>query len=73
MRPFRWRGLLLTVLAAALMLVLLISGCGGPRVNYALPKDLCSLPVSQDLIRPFFPPGDQVEFAIGRVQHIRSQ
>lgn len=48
--------------AAVLSLTLLASGCGGPQVNYAIPKDLCGIPVSRDLIRPFFPPGDRVEF-----------
>lgn len=48
--------------AAVSSLILLASGCGGPQVNYALPKDLCGLPIQQDLIRPFFPPGDRIEF-----------
>ncbi|MEE4423574.1 hypothetical protein [Streptomyces bugieae] len=48
--------------AAVSSLILLASGCGGPQVNYALPKDLCGIPVHQDLIRPFFPPGDRIEF-----------
>ncbi|MFF4290830.1 hypothetical protein ACFY0R_36840 [Streptomyces sp. NPDC001633] len=48
--------------AAVASLILLASGCGGPQVNYALPKDLCGIPIHQDLIRPFFPPGDRIEF-----------
>ncbi|UQA91424.1 hypothetical protein [Streptomyces halobius] len=48
--------------AAVLSLVLLASGCGGPQVNYAIPKDLCGVTVDQNLLRPFFPPGDRIQF-----------
>ncbi|MGW7487564.1 hypothetical protein [Streptomyces sp. NPDC054786] len=48
--------------AAALSLALAASGCGGPEVNYAIPSNICGLSVGRDLLQPFFPPGDRVEF-----------
>jgi hypothetical protein len=51
-----------TLAAAGLSLAVIVSGCGSPQVNYAVPKDLCGLPVKSDLVRPFFPPGDRVQF-----------
>ncbi|GAU71098.1 putative hypothetical protein [Streptomyces sp. NBRC 110611] len=48
--------------AAALSLILLASGCGGPQVNYAIPEEVCGITVDQDLLRPLFPPGDRVQF-----------
>ncbi|MFG2531695.1 hypothetical protein [Streptomyces sp. NPDC048516] len=53
-----------TVASAAAMfsLALLASGCGAPKINYAIPSSLCDIPVSRDLLRPLFPPGDRIEF-----------
>lgn len=48
--------------AAAFCLALVTSGCGGPQVNYAIPDNLCGLSVDHNLLQPFFPPGDRVEF-----------
>ncbi|MEU6330228.1 hypothetical protein ABZ851_23560 [Streptomyces sp. NPDC047049] len=53
---------LMATTAAMLSLLLLTSGCGGPKVNYSIPSSLCGIHVGRDLLRPFFPPGDRVEF-----------
>ncbi|MDH6608391.1 hypothetical protein M2164_004026 [Streptomyces sp. SAI-208] len=46
---------------AILAMLVLLPGCSTERkVEYTLPKTLCGVPVSQDALKPLFPPGKEL-------------
>jgi hypothetical protein len=48
------------VAVAAGCVVTLLSGCGEER-SYAVPENLCGVPVSVDVVKPFLPPGEKLK------------
>ncbi|MCX2967554.1 MULTISPECIES: hypothetical protein [Streptomyces] len=48
------------VLASVSLLILVTAACSAQR-EYALPDDLCGIPVPTELMKPFLPAGDTLE------------